>query len=91
MSHIENGEFNKIFLKFTQKFPPADNLQEAVIRLTTTDISEMIYEFNPDEMITPQLVFEALKEAGYKYEPVEYNEKVTFYWLFKKSKEAESF
>jgi len=88
--NISNEEFNELFQKFKIKFPPASNLKEAELRLTTKEILDMITDFTLDEEFPVKPLFNSLKESGYKYEPIEYNDKVTIYWLIMKAKEMEN-
>lgn len=97
MSHIEDLNFDELFQKFIQKFPPAENLQDSQLKFTTQEILNMIFDFIP-EITVPEgeekpnydkILYDALKDSGYKNEPIEYNEKVTFYWLFMKSDRRE--
>jgi hypothetical protein len=99
MSHIDDENFNELFKMFIKKFPPAGSLQESQLKFTTREVGDIIFSFMPglsvledeDQPNYDREIFDRLKEAGYNYEPVEYNEKVTFYWLFKKSKEEGNF
>lgn len=99
MSHIDDPNFNEALQLFMKRYPPAKSISDSELKFTTGEVLNMIISFFPvvevsEDEKSPTLfqqVYDLLKESGYKYEPVEYNEKVTFYWLFRKAKEGESF
>lgn len=83
MSHID---FEMLFAKFKEKFPPAESLSEANLQLSTLEIIGFFADFNPawKEALPVDIVI-FLEDNGYKLEAIEYNEKITFKWLIKKS------
>jgi hypothetical protein len=81
MSH--QTEFETIFIKFMEKFPPAKSKDDCTLKLTTEEFTEAIQGFHPDVEL-PNL-FAYMTTHGYFYEPFEYNERITFYWLLKQA------
>ncbi len=73
--------FEKIFASFLQKFPPAVSLKEATLRFTTTEMEEMLTDFNPDMQWPSSGFTQFLIDQGYKFEPFEVNERVRYFWL----------
>ena len=88
MSHTV---FLEILSSFLCKFPPAQSLSFASLKLTTKEIASMISEFHPGVEFSPEELFAALKDHGYHYEPIEENERVVFFWLLGQPKVSESF
>jgi len=78
MSH---QEFETIFQKFKEKFPPASSKDDCTLKLTTEEFIETFQGFHPGIEL-PNL-FAYVSAQGYLYEPFEYNERITFYWLLK--------
>ena len=78
MSHTE---FEEIFKSFQAKFPPANNTKDAVLKLTTAEINDMIIDFVPEVQWPRGGVTRFMIDQGYKYEPVEVNERVRYFWL----------
>jgi hypothetical protein len=82
MSHID---FETLFAKFKEKFPPVGSLAESDLQLTTPEIVEFFTDFNPlwkDSLPVDIVIF--LEDNGYKLSPMEYNGKISFKWLIKK-------
>ena len=80
MSHADLMELLDAFAK---KFPPAPSEMGASLKLTTTEIIQALLEFHPGVSLEEANMYSILKERGYKYEPIEENEHITFYWLVK--------
>ena len=82
MSHIN---FEMLFAKFKEKFPPAVSLPQSNLQLSTVEIIGFFTDFNPlwIEALPVDIVI-LLEDNGYKLEAIEYNEKITFKWLIKK-------
>lgn len=80
--------FEEIFESFRSKFPPAKSIQDASLQLTTSQINEMILDFVP-EIEWPRCgITRTMIDQGYKYEPVEVNGQVKFFWLIAKDQES---
>lgn len=80
MSHTDLTELLDAFAK---KFPPAPSEPGASLKLTTREIIQALLEFHPGVSLDETTMYSILKERGYKYEPIEENEHITFYWLVK--------
>ena len=78
---MEKTQFEIIFESFRRKFPPAESLSEATLKLSTTEITEMIEEFWPELVTSPGSITGFMIDQGYKYEPIEQNERVRYVWL----------
>jgi hypothetical protein len=78
---IDKTAFEQIFDSFKQKFPPVQTESEASLKLSTTEITEMITDFWPDTEWPKGGLTHFLISQGYKYEPLEVNERVKFLWL----------
>ncbi len=85
MSHTE---FEEIFESFRSKFPPAKTIQDSNLTLTTSQINEMIVDFMPEVEFPRQGITRFMKDQGYKYEPVEVNDQIRFFWLISKDQES---
>jgi len=84
MSIPSNNQFENIFAKFKEKFPPADKYQQDVtLNLTTNELIDTLVSFHPDIVLPP--LYEFMTSQGYKYEPVEFNDHILFYWILKRS------
>ena len=68
---------------FAKKFPPAPSEVGASLTLTTKEIIQALLEFHPGVFLDESNIYSILKGRGYKYEPIEENEHITFYWLVK--------
>jgi hypothetical protein len=78
---IEQSGFDKMFESFRAKFPPVEALDQATLQLTTTEITEMIIDFFPDAEMPQQGITRFMISQGYRFEPIEVNERVRFFWL----------
>ncbi len=77
----EKTEFEQIFESFRSKFPPVQTVPEAWLKLSTNEINEMITDFWPEPTWPEGGLTKFLISQGYKYEPLEVNERVRFFWL----------
>jgi hypothetical protein len=86
-SHEE--QITEIFSKFKEKFPPAGSLEDSSLQLTTSQIWQSLSSLDPELLFTTDddafNIFSFLRNEGYIYEPMEYNEEVQFKWLLKRS------
>lgn len=82
MSHTS---FEEIFDAFRVKFPPVDSADDAVLKLTTEDVSKMITDFWPDVEWPRTGITRFLMDQGYRYTPIEYNDRVRYFWLVGRS------
>ena len=73
--------FEEIFASFRTKFPPVQSLKDASLKFTTSEINEMMAEFIPDLEWPREGITRFMIDQGYKYEPVEVNERVRYFWL----------
>ena len=78
---MSRTEFEKIFEPFRTKFPPVTKLQDASLKLTTSEINEMIVDFSPEVEWPREGITRFMIDQGYKYEPIEVNERVRYFWL----------
>jgi hypothetical protein len=77
----DKTEFEEIFESFRRKFPPVKTVSEASLKLSTNEINEMITDFWPEPDWPEGGLTKFLIAQGYKYEPLEVNERVRFFWL----------
>ena len=77
----ENALFEEIFTSFRAKFPPVQSVSEASLKLSTTEIDEMITDFWPDMEMSSGDLIEFLVKRGYSYEAIEVNGRVRYFWL----------
>ena len=77
----ERTEFEEIFESFRGKFPPVQSLSEASLQLPTSEMQAMIVDFWPDVVWPPGGFTRFLIAHGYRYEPIEVNERVRYFWL----------
>ena len=87
-SDMSRTEFEEIFESFCSKFPPVQSLQDASLKLTTAEINEMILDFQPEIEWPRGGVTRFMIDRGYKYEPVEVNERVRYFWLIGQDPES---
>jgi len=80
MSHTE---FETAFELFRQKFPPAEDPGTARLKLTTEELRKTFTDLFDDDIEIPERLFSFLTGQGYRYEPIEQNDQVRFYWLLK--------
>lgn len=73
--------FDIIFKSFIDKFPPALSLKDATLKLSTQEIIDMIEDFWPGAVWPEGGLTWYLISKGYKYEPIEINERVRYFWL----------
>ena len=73
--------FEEIFSSFHSKFPPVQSVSEASLKLSTTEIDEMITDFWPDMEMSSGDLIEFLVKRGYSYEAIEVNGRVRYFWL----------
>ena len=85
---MSRTEFEEIFESFRSKFPPVQTAQEATLKLSTSEINEMITDFMPDIEWPRNGVTRFMIDQGYKYEPVEVNERVRYFWLIGQGQES---
>ena len=78
---INETELQQIFDAFRLKFPPVQSLQDASLKLSTAEITEMITDFWPEVVSPSGGITRFLIAQGYKYEPIEVNERVRYFWL----------
>ncbi len=71
----------QIFSSFRAKFPPVHSVSEASLKLSTTEIDEMITDFWPDMELSSGDLIEFLIKRGYSYEAIEVNGRVRYFWL----------
>lgn len=77
MSHLE---FNNIFSRFKEIYPPAVEYNENItILISTTQLSEMFTELHPSIQL-PDL-FNHMIFEGYIYFPLQVNGTIRFFWL----------
>ncbi len=77
----ELSEFEQIFQSFQRKFHPVQSVPEASLKLSTAEITEMITDFWPEAVCPSGGITRFLIAQGYKYEPIEVNERVRYFWL----------
>ena len=75
MSHAIT--FEELFGIFKKRFPPTE---EDVLKFTTPEFLGIFENFAPNVKIPDDFV-SFLRNEGYQYKPVEYNEEIRFYWL----------
>ena len=80
---MSQSDLMELLDAFAKKFPPAPGEMGASLKLTTKEIVQALLEFHPGVSLDETTMFSILKERGYKYEPIEENEHITFYWLVK--------
>lgn len=77
----DQTSFEQIFAAFRAKFPPVKELQRATLQLSTSEIREMITDFAPEVLFPEQGITQFMIDQGYKFEPIEFNDRVRFLWL----------
>lgn len=78
---MSRTDFEELFAKFEEKFPPAENLNDSTLRLTTAEVVEMLSSFWP-ELEFPRIgITRYMTGEGYKYTPIQYNDRISYYWL----------
>ena len=77
----DKTSFETIFTAFSVKFPPVQSLDQATLKLSTTEMTEMITDFWPEIQWPDGGISLFLIDQGYKYEPIEVNERVRYFWL----------
>lgn len=82
---MSRTEFDEIFSRFKEKFPPAESLSASTLQLSTADIVTMITDFFPDLELPRIGITRYMIGEGYLYEPVEYNEQIRYRWLVRES------
>jgi hypothetical protein len=85
---MSRTNFEEIFEPFHSKFPPVATIQEATLKLSTTEITEMIQDFYPNVDWPRSGITRFMIDQGYKYEPVEVNERVRYFWLIGQGQES---
>ena len=86
--YMSPTEFEEIFESFRTKFPPAKSIKESNLTLTTSQINEMIVDFMPEVEWPRGGITRFMTAQGYKYEPVEVNDQIRFFWLISKDQES---
>ena len=86
LKNMSHTGFSLAFEKFREKFPPASSLKDSTLQITTEELIKLFVDLNPkwEENVTKE-IFLVLEESGYLFEPVEFNERISFKWLIKKS------
>jgi len=80
---MSQSDLMELLDAFAKKFPPAPGEMGANLTLTTKEIVQALLEFHPGVALDETTMYSILKARGYKYEPIEENEHITFYWLVK--------
>lgn len=76
--------FETQFQKFKDQFKPAQNFIDGVtLKMTMGEMLDVFTQLDPS--INNDDLYSLLTEAGYVYEPVEFNGHIDFYWLLLKS------
>ncbi|RZK36038.1 MAG: hypothetical protein EOO57_07975 [Hymenobacter sp.] len=78
---FSDPNFDILMAEIGKRFEPANSLEEAGLQLTTKEVFDRLQTFYPSLFYSVQLVFNALKELGFKYEDP-YRD-MNFVWLFK--------
>ncbi len=65
----------------SRRFRPAANETEATHRLSTEEISGAIKSLNPGLPVNSKYVFDAMKNANFKYSAVKGTQSLIFKWL----------
>jgi hypothetical protein len=85
---MSRTDLEEIFESFRKKFPPVENLEDAVLKLSTEEINNMIVDFWP-EVVWPRTgITRFMIDQGYKYAPVESNDRVRYFWLIGQGPES---
>jgi hypothetical protein len=78
---FSDPNFDILMEEIGKRFEPAASLEEAGLQLTTKEVFDRLQTFYPSLFYSVQLVFNALKELGFKYDDPYRN--MNFVWLFK--------
>ena len=78
---MSRTDFEEIFTSFRQKFPPVETTDDAVLKLSTEEVDNMILDFWPNIIYPREGITRFMIAQGYKYCPIEVNERVRFFWL----------
>ena len=81
---MSRTDFEEIFQAFQTKFPPVESEKDAILKLTTQEIIEMLTDFCPEIELPRQGITRFMTERGYTYCPLEVNERVKYFWLIGK-------
>jgi len=81
---MAHTDFEKIFSRFREKFPPAESPREFDIKLTTEELLKTIKGLHPEVSFPDNGIYPYMVEQGYSYEPEDFNDHITFYWLLKR-------